>query len=295
MGIEVESDLDSSNSSFLVCKNLTKKYGNVYGINNVNFETNTSALGLLGPNGSGKTTLIRLMLGLISPSNGLIKLNIPRSDIRVVSENPTLPIELTIHEWLISIEAWHGKPIFKMDIQSNFGLKSEWKIKHLSAGQQRKAALMTIFYGNPKLIILDEPTNFLDVVSRQYVLNLIINHLNHTNARLILATHRIEEIQLFANETILLKEGQLVKLIDTRRPKTVFYILQVSDLEKLKVKCDDVDIVTEISISLKGEVLKVVPDNKLWKVLYEYVSEGYKITSIREIDVISETIEEVLR
>jgi ABC-2 type transport system ATP-binding protein len=252
-------------------------------------------LGLLGPNGSGKTTLIRLMLGLIAPSNGLIKLNVPRRDIRVVSETPILPTELTIKQWLMNVEGWHGKPIFNIDIQSNFGLKSDWKIKHLSSGQQRKAALMTIFYGNPKLIILDEPTNYLDIVSREYILKLIADHLNRTNARLILATHRIEEIQLFANETILLKEGHLVKKIDTRNPNTVFYILQVSDPKKLKVKCADVGISAEISVSLKGEILKVIPDNNFWKVLYEYVSDGEQITSIQEIDEISETIEELLK
>ncbi|MHA2098231.1 MAG: ATP-binding cassette domain-containing protein [Candidatus Kariarchaeaceae archaeon] len=294
MVLEVEAGHKSSDSPFLVCSNLSKKFDNLYGVRDINLETNTPALGLLGPNGSGKTTLIRLMLGLIAPTDGLIELNVDKEDIRVVTERPVLPTDMTIDEWLETVEAWHGNPSMNLDIQSNFGLEGEWKIKHLSAGQQRKAALMSIFYGDPKLIVLDEPTNYLDIVSREYILRLIVDHLKNTQAKLILATHRIEEIQLFAEETILMKEGQILKKIDTSNPKIVFYSMQTSDLQRLKLTLDIAGIYSEIANSLRGDILKVRPANNLWKVLDAYQEEGHKITSMQEMDEISETIEEFL-
>ena len=104
---------------YLVCSNLTKEFGNIAAVDNLDFETNTSALGLLGPNGSGKTTLIRLMLGLIKPTHGLIELNYEPSEIRVVTERPFLPAELTVDQWLETIENLHCKPTMNIHIQSN--------------------------------------------------------------------------------------------------------------------------------------------------------------------------------
>lgn len=286
---------DNSTSPFLVCSNLSKKFDNLYGVKDINFETNSGSLGLLGPNGSGKTTLIRLMLGLISPTSGTIQLNIDKKDIRVVSERPILPTEMTVDQWLETVEAWHGKPILNIDIQTNFGLRGEWKIKNLSAGQQRKAALMTIFYGKADLIILDEPTNYLDIVSREYILRLIADHIYEANSRLILATHRIEEIQLFSEEVILMKEGQLLKSVDTRVPKIMFYMLQSTNMQELREKMEDGGLYTEYSENLKGKVLKVAPGPNFWKLMSEHVSEGYTISSFQEVDEVAETIEEFLK
>ncbi|OLS28195.1 MAG: High-affinity zinc uptake system ATP-binding protein ZnuC [Candidatus Heimdallarchaeota archaeon LC_2] len=292
---EVYSNSNDTDEPYLVCSNLTKQFGNLAAIDNLDFETNTSALGLLGPNGSGKTTLIRLMLGLIKPTNGMIELNFDPSEIRVVTEKPFLPAELTVDQWLETVEQWHGKPTMNIDIQSNFGLQGEWKLKHLSAGQQRKAALMSIFHGNPKLIILDEPTNYLDIVSRDYILKLLTNHLHQTKAKLILATHRIDEIQLFAKETILLKEGQLLKSINTGDAKILFYELKTDNNARLKQMFDATGIYSEIASTLRGISVKVRPDKNMWKVLDIFEEDGNNISSITEIDEIANTIEEFLR
>lgn len=295
MATEAYNYPNDTNEPYLICSNLTKKFGNLAAVDNLDFETNTSALGLLGPNGSGKTTLIRLMLGLIKPTEGTIELNIDPSDIRVVTEKPILPTELTVDQWLETIENWHGKPTMNIDIQSNFGLEGQWKIKHLSAGQQRKAALMSIFHGNPKLIVLDEPTNYLDIVSRDYILKLLTNHLQHTQAKLILATHRIDEIQLFAKETILLKEGQLLKTINTGNAKIVFYELKTDNNSRLKQMFDATGIYSVIASTLRGISVKVKPDKNMWKVLDIFEEDGNQISSITEVDEIANTIEEFLK
>ena len=259
------------------------------------FSTNVESLGFLGPNGSGKTTLIRLMLGLISPSEGSISLNVEPEEIRVVSEKPVLPLEMTIDEWVDTIEDWHGKLVQNIDIQANFGLEGHWKIKNLSAGQNRKAALMTTFYGKSKLIILDEPTNFLDIISREYILELIKEHVETTGTRLIIATHRIEEIRLFAHQTIMMREGQLLRAIDTYYSVPKYYSLQVDDEDKFVELLTDYKLDFTIIEGYGKLNFRIRPSSGFWHLLSKYAKDGGSVVSLVEIDEIREIIEEELQ
>lgn len=279
---------------FFVCKDLSKAYGNQYGVKNMNFSTNSQSLGFLGPNGSGKTTLIKLMLGLISPTEGSIHLNVHPDDIRVVSERPVLPLEMTIDQWVDTIEDWHGKLDRNIDIQTNFRLEGHWKIKNLSAGQTRKAALMTVFYGKPKLIILDEPTNFLDIISREYILELIKEHIDVTGTRLIIATHRIEEIRLFADQTIMLREGKLMRAIDTYYSVPKYYSLHVDDEEKFVELLKSYTLDFETTEGYGKLNFRIRPTSTLWHLIADYTKDGGVILSLEEIDEIREIIEEEL-
>ncbi|MHA2169245.1 MAG: ATP-binding cassette domain-containing protein [Candidatus Kariarchaeaceae archaeon] len=150
------------------CNNITKKYGTQEAVKQITFKTTAHSLGLLGPNGSGKTTLLKLMLGLILPTSGTIKINTPMDSIRVISDQPNLPSEMTIDEWFDTLESMHGDLAIDEDIQTLFGLEGEWKIKNLSAGQKRKASLMPLFFGEPDLVILGFEGSYIEISQEPY-------------------------------------------------------------------------------------------------------------------------------
>ncbi len=275
------------------CEKLTKIFRNQFGLRNVSFDLEFTGLGLLGPNGSGKTTFLKLLLGLTSPSEGSISLNVAKSALRVVSDQPTLPSEMTIDQWIKTIEQMHGKSMRNIDIQSDLGLYGHWKIKNLSAGQTRKAALLPAFYGNPELIILDEPTNFLDITSRRYILELLKEHLEFTGANIIIASHNIDEIRVFAKEVIILKEGELMDVVKLENPMPEFYSLQVNNIEQLSESFMDEGIVYFIENTIHGRVLKVEPSNHAWEVVAAFMKKGGIVTSFYAIDHLENVVEEI--
>lgn len=279
----------------LYCENLYKKYGELTVIENLNANLPTDALGLLGPNGSGKTTLIRMMLGLTQPTSGKISLNVPREGLRVVTDSPNLPGDMTIDQWIGTIEDMHGKQTRRIDLQAEFGLDGDWKIKTLSAGQKRKAALMIAFYGNPDLIILDEPTNFLDIVAREQVLRLLQEHIEHTKAKIIIATHRMEEVRLFCKDVFILKEGEIMRTVSLRQTVPQFYSLVVDDIENMNVQLEQEGILAFVQKAYTGDMIKVEASAKVLRAASKFLNNGGTIYSFEAVDELQRSIEELLQ
>jgi ABC-2 type transport system ATP-binding protein len=253
------------------------------------------ALGLLGPNGSGKTTLIKLMLGLLQPTSGTIELNIPGEDLRVITDQPNLPEEMTIDQWVETIEELHGPPTRNIDIQTNFGLDGEWKIKNLSAGQKRKAALLLAFYGRPKLIILDEPTNFLDIVSREYILNLLKEHMDYTGAKLLIASHRIEEIRMFCDDVLILKEGQVLATVSLSDQIPQLYAMRVDDEGKMMAELDNEQVFYFLQTTYQGNILKMEASDAVFNAAAKFIIDGGRIFEFEAVDELQRAIEDLLQ
>ena len=113
----------------IICDNLTKRFRNQYGLRDVSFDIEFDGLGLLGPNGSGKTTFLKILLGLMKPTSGSLSHNIVKSNLRVVSDQPSIPKHLTIDEWIKTITKMHGNLEWNVDLQTDLGLNGRWKIK----------------------------------------------------------------------------------------------------------------------------------------------------------------------
>ncbi|MHA2030588.1 MAG: ATP-binding cassette domain-containing protein [Candidatus Kariarchaeaceae archaeon] len=276
------------------CNNITKKYGTQEAVKQITFKTTAHSLGLLGPNGSGKTTLLKLMLGLILPTSGTIKINTPMDSIRVISDQPNLPSEMTIDEWFDTLESMHGDLAIDEDIQTLFGLEGEWKIKNLSAGQKRKASLMPLFFGEPDLVILDEPTNFIDIVSREVILKLVKNHINALNASVIIASHRIEEIRLFADEVMILKEGELVNTIEIEPEPAYMYSIYVHDPQLLISELDANDVIYYLEENYLGQFIKMENTHSIWKCIENFSRNGGIIYYFEVVDTLQRAIEDLV-
>lgn len=230
----------------------------------------TSFLGLLGPNGSGKSTLIKLLLGLIKSDEGEAELGYAKENIRMIPDFPSLPAHLTIAEWMDVLEEYYGPIPTNYDLELEFRLVGSWKIEALSVGQKRLVSLMPIFYGRPGLLILDEPTNFLDLLRRRRVLNLIKQRIAETNAKVIISSHRIDEIELLASEVIILNKGKLATKTSLKLDERLGYELRVNKLDAFTTYLKNYGINGEIRSTLLGKTIHV---DKLSQELLDCISD----------------------
>lgn len=292
---EDKKDSSKSDRMRLQCFNLSKKFGNHYGLQNLSFDIEFSGLGLLGPNGSGKSTFIKILLGIFSPTEGEIDFNLHPSQMRVVSDNPIMPMEMTIDEWAYTLEKVHGNLIHGIDVQTDLGLEGQWKIKNLSAGQRRKAALLAAFYGSPDLIILDEPSNYLDIATRKYILQVLKDHAVENKAKMILSTHNIEEIRLFASHVIMLREGRMVRqeIIENSEPQ--YFQIASNDLVNLEMILNGNGVINSRERSLQGIVINAIPHDNMWQSIEMFTKSGGVVHSIKAIDSLEIMIEELTR
>ncbi|MCE7737086.1 MAG: ABC transporter ATP-binding protein [Candidatus Heimdallarchaeota archaeon] len=287
--------IEETKKPILICSSLIKKFGDLSVIRDLSCDVVSNSLGLLGPNGSGKTTLIKLMLKLIPPTSGKIDLDLSEGDLRVVTDQPKLPEEMTIDEWIKTIEEMYGPLTRNIDIQADFGLEGDWKIKTLSAGQRRKAALLLVFYGTPKLIILDEPTNFLDIVSREYILKLLKEHLFFTKAKLIMASHRLEEIRLFCDDVLILKEGEIMTQVSLSNQVPELYSIIVDDTDKLVAELEESNVFYVVEQSYLGKIVKTENSDAVFTAAARFMVDGGHIFSFEAIDQLQRSIEDLLK
>ncbi|MHA2278486.1 MAG: ATP-binding cassette domain-containing protein, partial [Candidatus Kariarchaeaceae archaeon] len=190
-------------------------------------------MGLFGPNGSGKSTLLKLMLGILNPSDGTIQLGMETSKIRFIPDYPNLPKNVTIDEWLEKLEMMFGDVLLNIDIQDITGLDGGLKLSELSAGQYRLTALLPVFYGKPELIVLDEPTNFLDMLIREKIIKLLHEQMDLTNSKVILASHKMDEIVSFCDTVLMIDKGQMVASVSMSLKNREDYIMYVDNMDSL--------------------------------------------------------------
>ncbi len=213
----------------ITVKNLTKKYGGFVAIDNISFEIEDGQIiGLLGPNGAGKTTTMSLITGLIEPTFGDININgydiikktkKAKSQIGYMPEGAPLYPDLTVKEFIkymgelkkVSKEELKKQLI---DILEKTDLKDvqDKLIRNLSRGYKQRVSLAGAIIGNPKILILDEPTIGLDPKQITDIRKLIKSlGKEHT---VILSSHILSEVSQICDKVIIINKGKIVA-IDT--------------------------------------------------------------------------------
>ncbi|MEI4621970.1 ABC transporter ATP-binding protein [Bacillus pfraonensis] len=197
---------------------LWKRYGLKVVIRDVNLAiTEGKIIGLVGDNGSGKTTLLKMIAGLQHPSEGNITVadrNIGVETKKIVSFMPDRPI---FDEWMTVKDAIFFYRDFYQDFDMQkaadtiaaFKIPLEEKITALSKGIIEKLQLILTFSRKAKLYILDEPLGGIDPVSREHMLDLILQFYRE-DCTVIISTHLISEIENIFDEVIFLKDGEIV-------------------------------------------------------------------------------------
>lgn len=210
-------------------RKLTKIYRDFWGrqkktaLRALNITINRGEIfGLLGPNGSGKTTTIKLLLGLLFPSDGEAFLfGEPAADVRKNERIGYLPEESYLYRFLNAEETldFYGR-LFNLDpkvrrqraadLIEKVGLKADRKrvLKEYSKGMRQRIGLAQALINDPDLVILDEPTSGLDPLGTRWMKDLILD-LRKMGKTVIMCSHRLEDVQDVCDRIAILNEGEL--------------------------------------------------------------------------------------
>lgn len=201
----------------LECQGLTKKYSNFYALSNLNLILERGQIvGLLGPNGSGKTTLIKLINGLLTPTDGRVMINsmAPCSDtkkiISYLPERSYLNDHMRVDEILTYFNDFYDN--FDLGrakkMLSDLEIDSYTRLRTLSKGAKEKVQLVLVMSRDAELYILDEPIGGVDPAARDYILHTILTNYNE-NATILISTHLITDIENVLDRVLFIQNGQL--------------------------------------------------------------------------------------
>lgn len=277
-------------------KNVTKKYGSFTAVDNISFNIEEGEIiGLLGPNGAGKSTTMNMMTGFIEPTEGEIVINgydilkkpkKAKQQVGYMPEGVPLYYDLTVKEFVNYMADLKMVPkkskkenVQKVLEQTNLVEVQNKLIRNLSRGYKQRVSMAGALVGNPKILILDEPTVGLDPKQITEIRNLIKSlGKEHT---IILSSHILSEVSQICEKVIIINKGKIIA-IDT--PEKLEDKVKEGNLVTVTVE-DKENKIEEVTKKIKGiKELKLIKDN-------EDGTKEYTITSEEEIDIRKEIFE----
>ena len=230
-------------------RGLTKDFKDIRAVDSLSVNVyRGDVFGFLGPNGAGKSTTIRMLLTLIRPKEGSIKIfgkslmeerNDILRDIGAIIENPAFYNYLSAYKNLEILSRMSGREISPnkiMETLETVGLKerSASKVKTYSHGMKQRLGIAQALLHDPELIILDEPTTGLDPQGMKEIRNLINYLSKEKNKTIFLSSHILSEVEQVANRMIIINKGKTVvegkvqELLDSAEMKVT---IEVDDAE----------------------------------------------------------------
>jgi lantibiotic transport system ATP-binding protein len=202
---------------------LTRRYGRLCAVDTLNLEVpRRSIYGFLGPNGAGKTTTIRMLLGLIHPHEGEVRLlgeSIQKHRLSILKrvgslvENPSLYLHLTGRENLEVTRRLRGverKQIARVLAIVNLEKDADRKTREYSLGMRQRLGLALALLSEPELLILDEPTNGLDPAGIHEMRELLRRLPEEQQITIFLSSHLLSEVEQLATHLGIVQNGRLL-------------------------------------------------------------------------------------
>ena len=216
----------------IVLENVTKSYDSVTAVNAVSLKVRAGAiLGLLGPNGAGKTTTIRMIMNILVPDEGSIRVlgelvsDKTRDNIGYLPEERGLYPRMKVLEIIVFLAALHGLTEAEASRRGKEWLErlglTEWsdkKLVDLSKGMQQKVQFITSVIHRPPLMILDEPFSGLDPVNAATIQEIMLD-MRKQGSTIVLSTHRMEQVERLCDSICLIDKGRNVLDGDLRAIK----------------------------------------------------------------------------
>jgi len=207
---------------------LTKVYpGNVTALNGLTVSFGTGVTGLIGANGAGKSTLIKILLGLLEPTQGVARVlghdcvrdgELIRRLVGYMPEHDCLPPDITATEFVTHISRMSGLPATAAKERAaeslrHVGLHEERyrQIGTYSTGMKQRVKLAQALVGDPRLLLLDEPTNGLDPAGRNAMLELIERIGQEFAIPIVVASHLLGEIERICDSLVAIEAGRLLR------------------------------------------------------------------------------------
>jgi ABC-2 type transport system ATP-binding protein len=217
-------DVQAAMPSAIDVEHLTKVYRKTTAVNDISFTVmRGSVTGLLGGNGAGKTTTIGMIMGLVRPTSGTVRVlgkRMPDESAEVLGrmnfESPyvDMPMRLTVRQNLTVF----GKLYAVQDLKARIAqLATDLDLKefldrpsgNLSAGQKTRVSLAKALINNPDLLLLDEPTASLDPDAADWIRRHLENYRKARGATILLASHNMLEVERLCDRVIILKRGRI--------------------------------------------------------------------------------------
>ena len=204
------------------CEGLTKRYFAKRAVDQVNLElTGGHIYALLGPNGSGKSTLMKLLSGLVKKSEGSISVDGKQLDCRAREDISYTPTEPFFYSYMkVSDVAAYYDDFFKdfdkarfYDLIKNMELTPDMKVRSLSSGMLAKVKIAAAMARRSKLILLDEPFNGIDLLSRDALAKTIIGEMSEGSS-LVISSHMVEELESLVDTAVFMKNGRIAEMCD---------------------------------------------------------------------------------
>lgn len=260
-------------NNFFEISNITKSFKNKQILKGVDLIVNRGdIIGLLGLNGEGKSTLIKIILGILSQDYGEVKRNFDiKSDVGVMLQEISMPEKMKVYEWLDMVKCFstNSKSVESVLDSVNLRTVRNKYCDSLSGGQQRRVQFATAIINNPKVLILDEPTVGMDVVSKKAFWETLNTFSFSKDLTIILISHDMEEVAEFCNRVLILSKGLLVsdsKMTDIqdRIEKNSSY-----SIDKSQITQEQLEVVTKFSFEETDSEIKFT-----YQMIDEVVSVG---------------------
>lgn len=284
----------------LETKGLHKNYGQKEAVQDVNLRMEAGQIwGILGPNGSGKTTTLGMILGVVKPTRGEVywfgekSRPAARKRIGSILEQPNFYPWLTCQQNLNVIGRLRGvKPTTQaIDVLlGQVGLKAAASKKYaeLSLGMKQRLGIAACLFGDPEVIVLDEPTNGIDAEGIADIRSFII-YLGKKGKTVILASHILDEVEKVCSHTIILKEGQVIQkgaIKDVLAHDNTFKLR----IEGENLKGDEVlnflqglDAVIEVKLQDEFYFVKLASSDLAAKVNAKVHSKGWEVSYLAPV------------
>jgi ABC-2 type transport system ATP-binding protein len=205
---------------------VTRRYGDLVAVRDVSVQIGTGQIvGLLGHNGAGKTTLMKMLTGFLEPTSGTLRVGgrdvvderqEAQRQIGYLPENAPLYPEMLVQDYLLMMAELRGVPSGKREravsiaaVRTGLGDHLVKPISTLSKGYRQRVGIAQAIVHEPKLLVLDEPTNGLDPVQIQSIRELI-QRLGR-QATIILSTHIMQEVEAVCDRVLIMIGGSLVE------------------------------------------------------------------------------------
>jgi len=214
-----QSELAKNLAPAASLERVSKNYGDVPALRSVDFAVRPGeVVALLGPNGAGKTTAVKLLLGLMPPDAGRVRVlgrdpTNPENRIRTgtMLQIGRVPETLRVREHIDLFASYYPKPLPVKEVVAAAGLEKfvDRKFGDLSGGQRQRVLFALAICGDPDLLLLDEPTVGLDVEARRALWDEIRNLVDRGKT-VLLTTHYLEEADALADRIAVIHQGKII-------------------------------------------------------------------------------------